>query len=112
MDKLAIKLKAAKLCGHDPIESVWQIDVIFIGKGQDERAFDIFTNPADQIATVIALGEKHDIGLSYIFKSKSSPIPQGWAWMEDNADSGKYECGFKTYTEAVAKACEAVSINT
>ena len=95
MDKIAINIKAANLCGWDDI-----------AQGQDTEdacspmrgRFNIFTNPADREATVIALGEKHNIH----FQSNG----EYWYSYYDNDDDGFADRG--TYTEALAAAVDAI----
>ena len=110
MDKLAINIKAAKLL-HDPSK----IDNYIKSGGNIEPVCDIFTNPADREATVIALGEKHMmIGPCYkdcrseaefYGKLDANEAPDAWqfSYMEGGSSGS-----FDTYTEALAAAVEAV----
>ena len=95
MDKLAINLKAAKLCGRSSSFVV-----------NENRPFDIFTNPADREATVIALGEKHGINLS------CQATGEGMCWEGYKQGEGciTYETntGAGGYTEALAAAVAVI----
>ena len=108
-------LKAAKLCGHDAVERnsggvlvPSEKETNYKINGIYQRQFDIFTNPADKIATVIALGEK-DIFLApagggkWIGMQRHASNHFG---MPDELDELTPVCD--THTEALAAAVEAV----
>lgn len=115
MIKLEISLKAAKLCGHDAVErNSWGVlvpaekETNYKINGIYQRKFDIFTSPADREATAIALGEKH--GISIAFYREDEEWAAGWAInrYEFIAGDTLHEQHYKTYTEALAAAVEAI----
>ena len=110
MDKITINLKAAKMYGHP---SHFKIDGDIYSEYPVRLVnnawipFDIFTNPADREATVIALGEKHGVSLAYL--TEDDEWKAGWyiIYYEHGTD----DAGHTTYTEALAKACESVILD-
>lgn len=111
MDNLAINRKVAKLLGRD---QSYKCDSC-CGTGEMPGSFacdecggsgeiaitDIFTNPADQIATVTALGEKRGLTLAWCRSEKA------WEVWEYNKIIFPRINFFDTYQEALQAAVEA-----
>lgn len=98
MNNQAINLKAAGLCDLSPR--------LFAGKVLSDRGlinddgFDIFTNPADREATVIALGLLDNIGICC--------SGQQWFIWDDGQECHLTPDVYNTYPEAIAAAVEAI----
>lgn len=105
-DKTKANIAAAKMLGHTGIkERGYQISVDCQRYDCGYDYFDIFTNPADCLAAVKCLGEKHDAsivctdggdGACWTFYH-----PVNGSYYGDLIENGEYE-------EAVGAACVAV----
>lgn len=111
MTNTQTNLNAARVVGHDPIESVYRKGVVLVGKGQSEREFDIFANTPqgayDLLQVVNALGEKHRITIEpyWVENINGNDVCAGWMIRSGGIVVGDTH---KTYTQAAAAAVNAV----
>lgn len=107
MNKLEINLKAAKMLGRNPTTHEGAAITYDLTKPVIDAScveFNLFTNPADTLAVVKHLGEKHDVTV-YRFKD-------GWAAGYHDipyVQEEWYTDTFPEYNDAVGAAVEAIN---
>lgn len=126
MDKLAINIKAAKLCGKPEILITSEFDgsknVTWVEREQEPicttgepkykghmHIFDIFTNLADHEATVIALEVQHGVTIRYDPEDESNM--EGWRAVRENRKAGElYSIAGRNSSRIAAIAAAAVEV--
>jgi len=94
--------KAARLCGR----VVWSSDgKVYTRTVGDSKGLTTFTlsNKHDLLATVIALGDKHNVVIYPVYTDDDRLL--GWSWCKN---SSKENGCIGSYIETVASAVESI----